>query len=152
MGRELSNVEMRKEQNVLAEGRSAREPTVREDRLGAPQGSPLSPMLSNIVLNELDQELERRGLHYARWADDFVALVRNRHAAERVRNMIHRYNLKSTQQIVEDLNQDLRGWGDYFKVRENRSVFDSLDHWVRQRLRSMPNSEVKETDAIRRRR
>ncbi len=151
MGRELSNVEMRKEQNVLAEGRSAREPTVREDRLGAPQGSPLSPMLSNIVLNELDQELERRGLHYARWADDFVVLVRNRRAAERVRNMIHRNNLKSTQQIVEDLNQDLRGWGDYFKVRENRSVFDSLDHWVRQRLRSMPNSEVKETDAIRRR-
>ncbi len=109
-------------------------------------------MLSNIVLNELDQELERRGLHYARWADDFVVLVRNRRAAERVRNMIHRNNLKSTQQIVEDLNQDLRGWGDYFKVRENRSVFDSLDHWVRQRLRSMPNSEVKETDAIRRRR
>ena len=38
---------------------------------GCPQGSPLSPMLSNIVLNELDQELERRGHRYCRWADDF---------------------------------------------------------------------------------
>jgi len=41
---------------------------------GCPQGSPLSPMLSNIVLNELDQELEKRGHRYCRWADDFVIL------------------------------------------------------------------------------
>jgi RNA-directed DNA polymerase len=41
---------------------------------GCPQGSPLSPMLSNIVLNEMDQELERRGLTYCRWADDSVIL------------------------------------------------------------------------------
>jgi RNA-directed DNA polymerase len=51
---------------------------------GVPQGSPLSPILSNIVLNELDHELERRGLKYARWADDFVILLRSRRAAERV--------------------------------------------------------------------
>ena len=50
---------------------------------GVPQGSPLSPILSNIVLNELDQELDRRGLKYARWADDFVVLLRSRRAAER---------------------------------------------------------------------
>ena len=42
---------------------------------GCPQGSPLSPMLSNIVLNELDHELEKRGLKYCRWADDFVPRV-----------------------------------------------------------------------------
>ena len=45
---------------------------------GAPQGGPLSPLLSNIVLDELDQELERRGLRFARYADDsnttFVAV------------------------------------------------------------------------------
>jgi group II intron reverse transcriptase/maturase len=51
---------------------------------GCPQGSPLSPMLSNIVLNELDNELEKRGLKYCRWADDFVILVRTERAARRV--------------------------------------------------------------------
>ena len=39
-------------------------------RLGVPQGGPLSPLLSNIVLNELDQELERRELRFVRYADD----------------------------------------------------------------------------------
>ncbi len=51
---------------------------------GCPQGSPMSPMLSNIVLNELDHELERRGLRYCRWADDFVVLVKSERAAKRV--------------------------------------------------------------------
>jgi retron-type reverse transcriptase len=44
---------------------------------GCPQGSPLSPMLSNIVLNELDHELEKRGHRYCRWADDFVIIVKS---------------------------------------------------------------------------
>ena len=51
---------------------------------GCPQGSPLSPMLSNIVLNELDHKLEERGLGYCRWADDFVMVVRSERAARRV--------------------------------------------------------------------
>jgi len=51
---------------------------------GCPQGSPLSPMLSNIVLNELDQELENRGHRYCRWADDFVILLKSERAAKRV--------------------------------------------------------------------
>ncbi|HXK37114.1 MAG TPA: group II intron reverse transcriptase/maturase [Candidatus Paceibacterota bacterium] len=58
---------------------------------GSPQGSPLSPMLSNIVLNEMDYELERRGLKYCRWADDFVILVRSERAASRVMENITRY-------------------------------------------------------------
>jgi group II intron reverse transcriptase/maturase len=58
---------------------------------GSPQGSPLSPMLSNIVLNEMDHELERRGLKYCRWADDFVILVRSERAASRVMENITRY-------------------------------------------------------------
>jgi len=57
---------------------------------GCPQGSPVSPMLSNIVLNELDQELERRGHRYVRWADDFVILLRSERAARRVmESVIH---------------------------------------------------------------
>ena len=58
---------------------------------GCPQGSPLSPMLSNIVLNELDQELERRGHRYCRWADDFLVLVKSERAAKRVMEGIARY-------------------------------------------------------------
>ena len=49
-----------------------------------PQGSPLSPMLSNIVLNELDHTLEARNLAYCRWADDFVIVVSSERAARRV--------------------------------------------------------------------
>jgi hypothetical protein len=51
---------------------------------GCPQGSPLSPMLANIVLNELNQERERRGLRFCRWADDFVILLKSERAAHRV--------------------------------------------------------------------
>lgn len=51
---------------------------------GCPQGSPLSPVLSNIVLNELDHKLEERNLGYCRWADDFVIVVRSERAAHRV--------------------------------------------------------------------
>jgi RNA-directed DNA polymerase len=58
---------------------------------GCPQGSPLSPMLSNIVLNELDQELERRGLRYCRWADDFLIMVKSERAAGRVMEGTIRY-------------------------------------------------------------
>ena len=51
---------------------------------GTPQGSPLSPLLSNILLNELDQELEKRGHSFCRYADDFVIFVRSEKAAQRV--------------------------------------------------------------------
>jgi len=55
---------------------------------GCPQGAPASPTLSNVVLNELDQELERRGHRYARWADDFIILTKSERAAERVMRSI----------------------------------------------------------------
>jgi RNA-directed DNA polymerase len=58
---------------------------------GCPQGSPLSPMLSNIVLNELDHELEKRGLRYCRWADDFVIILKSERAAKRVLEGTIRY-------------------------------------------------------------
>jgi RNA-directed DNA polymerase len=160
---------------------------------GCPQGSPLSPMLSNIVLNELDNELEKRGLKYCRWADDFVILVRTERAArrvlagvaeflektlgllvnreksefvkvkevtflsfsfssygkvrisdkamkrfkDRVRSLTHRNNPFSMIQIVDTLNEYLRGWVHYFKIQEFAGVFEKLDKWIRIRLRSM---------------
>lgn len=58
---------------------------------GTPQGGPLSPLLSNIVLNELDKELERRGLPYVRYADDSMIFCRSKRAAERVRESITKF-------------------------------------------------------------
>lgn len=58
-------------------------------RKGLPQGSPLSPLLSNILLNELDKELEKRGHRYVRYADDFSIYVKSKKAARRVGNSIY---------------------------------------------------------------
>ena len=55
---------------------------------GVPQGGPLSPILSNIILNELDKELERRGHPFVRYADDCIILVKSLRATERVRDSI----------------------------------------------------------------
>ena len=58
---------------------------------GTPQGGPLSPLLSNIVLDELDKELEKRGLRFVRYADDIVVFVRSRKAGERVLKSVTRF-------------------------------------------------------------
>lgn len=55
-------------------------------RKGVPQGSPLSPLLSNIMLNELDKELERQGLRYVRYADDFSIYAKSNYAARKAGN------------------------------------------------------------------
>ena len=57
---------------------------VQQREKGTPQGSPLSPLLSNIVLDELDKELERRGHRFGRYADDCNIYVKSRKAGERV--------------------------------------------------------------------
>ena len=51
---------------------------------GTPQGGPLSPLLSNLVLDDLDKELARRRLRFCRYADDCNIYVRSRRAGERV--------------------------------------------------------------------
>jgi RNA-directed DNA polymerase len=60
-------------------------------RKGVPQGGPLSPLLSNIVLNELDQELEKRNLKFVRYADDFSIFLKTSRAAYRVNRRITRF-------------------------------------------------------------
>ena len=162
---------------------------------GTPQGGPLSPLLSNIVLDEFDRELERRGLRFARYADDSNIYVRSRRAGERVMNSITRFltaklRLKvndeksavarpwerkflsfsftwnrepkrriapkagkrfkdrvreltsrtrgvSIERMTEELNRYLRGWIGYFGKCQTPSVLQSLEEWVRRRLRSV---------------
>jgi group II intron reverse transcriptase/maturase len=58
---------------------------------GTVQGSPLSPLLSNVVLDELDKELERRGLEFCRFADDCNVFVSSKNAAERAMSNITRF-------------------------------------------------------------
>lgn len=54
-----------------------------DTEVGVPQGGPLSPLLSNVMLNELDKELERRGHKFVRYADDCIILCKSKRAAER---------------------------------------------------------------------
>jgi RNA-directed DNA polymerase len=60
-------------------------------RKGVPQGSPLSPLLSNIMLHELDRELERQGLRFIRYADDFSIYTKTKATARKVGNAIFKF-------------------------------------------------------------
>ena len=62
-----------------------------ERREGTPQGGPLSPLLSNLLLDELDKELERRGHRFCRYADDCNVYVKTKRAGERVFTSIERF-------------------------------------------------------------
>ena len=59
--------------------------------LGVPQGSPVSPILSNILLDDLDKELEKRGHKFVRYADDLAIFVKSKRAGERVMASMSRY-------------------------------------------------------------
>jgi len=64
---------------------------IEPSEVGTPQGGPLSPLLANILLHQLDCELQRRGHRFARYADDMIILVKSQRAAERVMRSITRY-------------------------------------------------------------
>jgi group II intron reverse transcriptase/maturase len=59
--------------------------------IGTPQGGNISPLLANIMLNELDKELEARGLDFVRYADDLIIMVGSRQAADRVMKSVTRF-------------------------------------------------------------
>lgn len=69
---------------------------------GTPQGGPLSPLLSNIVLDELDWELERRGLRFVRYADDFSVFVRSVRAGHRVMASIKRFIERKLRLVINE--------------------------------------------------
>jgi RNA-directed DNA polymerase len=162
---------------------------------GTPQGGPLSPLLSNILLTDLDRELERRGLAFCRYADDCNVYVRSRVAGERVmcgirayleevlrlrinptksavarpwsrvflgysvtahrqprlrvagqsvlrlrqriRELMRRGRGRSLGHTIEELNPLLRGWMGYFQHTQGRRVIETLDEWLRRRLRCL---------------
>src|ERR1700687_1198302 len=78
---------------------------------GMPQGGPLSPLLSNIVLDEFDRELEQRGLRFARYADDSNIYVRSRRAGQRVMESITRFiTTKLKLKVNEQKSAVARPW------------------------------------------
>jgi RNA-directed DNA polymerase len=160
---------------------------------GTPQGGPLSPLLSNILLDELDKELERRGHRFCRYADDGNIYVKSKRAGERVlasieeflfkrlklrvnreKSAVARYHergflgfsftsgktlkVKATDksvdrfkervreitrrsrgislaQVIEEVQEYLRGWIGYFRLVETPRILEDLDGWIRRRLR-----------------
>ena len=173
---------------VLVEG------TFEETRIGTPQGGNLSPLLANIYLNEFDKELESRGLHFTRYADDCVIYVRSEAAANRVMKSVIRWleeklrvqvnvtktkvcrpndtkylgfsfysrngkwrpkpHLKSVQKFKEKLhgyskrswsvsmdyrisklNPVIRGWINYFRICDMKTLMKEIDSWLRVRIR-----------------
>ena len=69
-------------------------------REGTPQGGPASPLLTNILLDDLDKELERRGLPFVRYADDFVIFTKSRRSAERVFVSVSRFLTQHLRLVV----------------------------------------------------
>jgi len=77
-------------------------------RKGVPQGSPLSPLLANILLNELDKELTKRGHRYVRYADDFSIYLKSKRSAKRTGNSIFLF-LKQRLQLPINRSKSHRG-------------------------------------------
>lgn len=71
-----------------------------ESREGVPQGGPLSPLLANIMLDPLDKELEKRSHTFARYADDFIILVKSQRAGERVLRSITTYLQRRLKLVI----------------------------------------------------
>ena len=112
--------------------------------LGTPQGGNISPLLSNIYLNILDKELEARGLHFTRYADDCVILVKSEVSAKRVMESITKWierklglkvNATKTK-VVRPNKLKYLGFGFYFDTKSNtyksRPHQDSIEKFKRK--------------------
>lgn len=102
--------------------------------IGTPQGGPLSPLLSNIMLNKLDKELEARNLHFTRYADDTIILVKSEKAANRVMESITHFiekklglkvNMTKTK-ICKPNDLKYLGFGFYKDIKNN--TYNSVPH------------------------
>lgn len=100
---------------------------VQPTKVGTPQGGNLSPLLSNIMLNELDKELEKRGLKFVRYADDCLIMVRSEKAANHVMQSVTRYienklglivNVEKSK-VARPKDIKYLGFGFYKKINQN---------------------------------
>ena len=98
-----------------------------QTKKGTPQGGNLSPLLSNIMLNELDKELEKRGLNFVRYADDCLIMVKSEKAANRVMESITTFITKKLGLVVNVEKSKVArpsqikylGFGFYKKTNQN---------------------------------
>lgn len=112
---------------------------------GTPQGGPLSPVLSNIVLDELDRELERRGHRFARYADDSNIYVRSRRAGERVMESMVRFittklKLKVNQQksaVARPWERKFLGFSFTWNREPKRRIAPKAVQRFKQRVRKL---------------
>ena len=96
------------EAGIMANG------VVVERHEGTPQGGPLSPLLANVLLDEVDKELERRGHCFVRYADDCNVYVRSQRAGERVLAALRRKYAKLRLRINEEKSAVAQVWGRAF--------------------------------------
>jgi RNA-directed DNA polymerase len=96
------------EAGVMANG------VLMERHEGTPQGGPLSPLLANVLLDEVDKELEKRGHAFVRYADDCNVYVRSKRAGERVMETLRRLYAKLRLRINESKSAVTRPWGRKF--------------------------------------
>ncbi len=106
---------------ILADG------VVVERHEGTPQGGPLSPLLANVLLDEVDKELEKRGHTFARYADDCNVYVRSRRAGERVMQALRRLYARLRLRVNETKSAVARPWdrkflGYSFWVAKGREI------------------------------
>jgi RNA-directed DNA polymerase len=109
--------------------------------LGTPQGGPLSPLLANILLDDLDRELEHRGHRFARYADDLLVLVKTVRAGQRVKASLTAYLVRRLQLPVNEPKSRVTPIDDCVflgftfcrgKLRWSQEAFEDFKHRVRE--------------------
>lgn len=110
---------------------------------GTPQGGPLSPLLANILLDDLDKELEQRGLRFCRYADDCNIYVKTKRAGERVKDSVTKYLVQKLKLKVNEGKSAVdRPW--------NRKFLGFSFTWEKKaRIRIAPRSLQRVKDKIR---
>jgi RNA-directed DNA polymerase len=114
---------------------------IQPTELGTPQGGPLSPLLGNILLEDLDKELERRGHRFVRYADDLLILVKSQRAGDRVKDSVTRFLTRKLKLVVNEqksrvvkineatfLGFNFRGT----KLRWSDRAFEDFKHNIRK--------------------